>query len=167
MAINDIVFFVAVVLTVLPVLYLIFTRNLIRAVFALVITLLGIACLYVMMTAEFVAVVQLLIYAGGVIVLLVFGIMLTKRITGEGVYTKHRAVVISSVILACIFGSLAFQIVGMSFHFADEFERTIDQTNQIGILLLTNHLVAFELIAFILLLSLVGAAFLAKKSNEL
>ena len=90
MEIVDILFAFFGAMVVLPVIYMLITRNIIRAAFALVISLLGIAAIYVLLNAELMAVVQILIYAGGIIVLLIFGIMLTKRVSDEGVVSEHR-----------------------------------------------------------------------------
>lgn len=164
---SQVLFIFFAMVIVLPVIYLIFTRNIIRAAFALVISLLGIAAIYVLLNAEYMAVVQILIYAGGVIVLLIFGIMLTKRIEEEGVFTGHRGVM-TGVAASFGFLILLIKLIGSA---AGNWEvkgiEPVNQVRQIGVLFLTDHIIAFELVAFILLVALVGAAFLAKKSSDI
>lgn len=150
---------------VLPVLYLIFTSNIIRAAFAFAISLLGLAAIYVLLQAELMAVVQILIYAGGVIVLLIFGVMLTRRIGGDGVFTRHRGVVLGVLVSFGFFVMLCRWILGSGLGFAPETAGE-DQVRRIGVLFLTDHLIAFEVMAFLLLVALVGAAYLAKKSDN-
>lgn len=164
---SQVLFIFFASLVVLPVLYLVFTQNIIRAAFALVVSLLGIAAIFVLLNAEYMAVVQILIYAGGVIVLLIFGIMLTKRIEKEGVYTEHREVVVGTVAFFALLGLLGRMIYNSTANWEVKEMEPVDQVEQIGVLFLTDHLIAFELVAFILLVALVGAAFLAKKSNNL
>lgn len=159
-------FFFFATMTILPVVYLIFTRNIIRAAFALVISLLGLAALYVLLNSELMAVVQILIYAGGVMVLLIFGVMLTKRSAEDGVFTAHRNLLISGVGASTLFVALC-QLIGQSgLSFDSNKLSSVDQVKSIGVLLLTDHLIAFELVAFVLLVALVGAAFLSKKSAD-
>lgn len=159
------IFFAAMV--VLPVLYLIFTSNIIRAAFALVISLLGVAAIFVLLNAEYMAVVQILIYAGGVIVLLIFGIMLTKRIEKDGVFTGHRGEVIGAGTAFALLILLANMVYTSGLVWNAQEPTSFDQVEKIGQLFLTDHLIAFELVAFVLLVALVGAAYLAKKANNL
>ncbi|MEQ8580593.1 MAG: NADH-quinone oxidoreductase subunit J [Marinoscillum sp.] len=151
---------------VLPVLYLLFTNNIIRAAFAFVISLLGLAAVYVLLHAELMAVVQIMIYAGGVIVLLIFGIMLTKRVSEAGVFTQHRGVVLGGAVSTVFFLLLVKWILAAGLKWPNVEVSGQDQVRKIGILFLTDHLIAFEVIAFLLLVALVGAAFLAKKSGN-
>lgn len=166
---SNVLFVTFGVMVVLPVIFLIFTRNIIHAVLALVVALLGISAMYVLLKAEYLAVVQILIYAGGIIVLLIFGIMLTRRTGEQGVFTDHRGL-FGGALVFVFFLALLWKLI----HAAETFRHMegyvykpeADQVKELGVLFLTDHLIAFELIAFILLLALIGAAFLAKKSSE-
>lgn len=166
MAISKLIFFFFAAMTVLPVLYILFTGNIVRSAFALVITMLGVAAMYVLLQAEVMAVVQILIYAGGIIVLLLFGIMLTRRLSDEGVFAGHRGVVIGSLIALLFFGMLAKLLLTSGLQFEKPTEVVEDQVAHVGVLFLTDHIIAFELVAYLLLVALVGAAFLAKKSDN-
>lgn len=151
---------------VVPVLYLVFTSDIIRAAFALVVTLLGLAAMYVLLNAELMAVVQILIYAGGVIVLLIFGIMLTRRIGTDGVFSGHRNVVLGAGLSFVFFAMLVRWIGSSGLQWTASPDQEVDQVRTIGIAFLTDHLVAFEIVAYLLLVALVGAAYLAQKSNN-
>lgn len=163
---SKVIFFVFATMVALPVIYLVFTRNIIRAAFAAACSLLGIAALYVLLSAEFIAVVQILIYVGGITVLLIFGIMLTKRIDSGGVFTAHRGVFVGIAAFLGFLLVLSKLIFTSGMELSPDNAETGDQVRQIGVLYLTDHLLAFELVAFVLLVALVGAAFLAKKSNN-
>src|SRR5213594_2277602 len=67
-------------LTVLSAAVVVFSRSLIHSAFSLLFTFFGVAALYVMLGADFLAATQLLIYVGGILVLLLFGVMLTHKI---------------------------------------------------------------------------------------
>ena len=77
--IKQIIFFVFAVITVGGALFLLFTKNVFYAAFSLLLTLLGVSGLYVFAGADFLAVSQIMIYVGGILVLMIFGIMLTNN----------------------------------------------------------------------------------------
>ena len=158
------VFFALMV--VLPVIYLIVSNDVVRSAFAFVMVMLGLAAIYVLLNAELMAVVQILIYAGGVIVLMIFGIMLTKRGKEEGVFSEHRNILMASLVTLVSFGLLVKWIISAELLFTSYTGQGINQVNQVGVLFLTDHIVAFEVVAVLLLVTLVGAAFLAKKSSQ-
>lgn len=141
------------------------TKNVVHAAYALALTLIGIAGLYVLMNAELLAVVQILIYAGGVVILLSFGIMLTNRIGGQKVISESRNRFLGAISSLLIFAGFSTLIYQLDLH-SLEVIAISDAITQIGVSMLTENLVAFELIAFILLVALVGAAYLAKVSSD-
>ena len=144
---------------------MLWTKNVIHAAYGLAVVLLAIAGLYVLLNADFLAVVQIFMYVGGIVILLVFGIMMTNR-TKEGLpITKNINLVVGSFFCSTLFGTFAVVIwkSGIQWKLARLPE---NQVSFIGRELIANHVVAFELIAFLLLTVLVGSAYLAKKSTE-
>lgn len=166
MVLNNLILGLFAVIIVVPVLFMLFTSNIIRAAFAFAMALLGMAGLYVLLNAELMAVVQIMIYAGGVIVLLLFGVMLTKRKKTEGVFTKHRDVALGVGLVMVLFSLLVGWIGQSGLEWKESEPITQNQVTEIGILFLTDHLISFEIVAFLLLVVLVGAALLAKKSGN-
>ncbi|HSQ75876.1 MAG TPA: NADH-quinone oxidoreductase subunit J, partial [Bacteroidota bacterium] len=75
----DIVFYIFAAITVLSAFVVVFSRNLMYAACSLLFTFFGVAGLYILLHADFLAVTQILIYVGGILVLLLFGIMLTSK----------------------------------------------------------------------------------------
>ena len=145
---------------------MIVSKNVIHGAYSLAIVLLSMAGLFVLLNAEYLAVVQIFMYAGGVVVLLVFGIMLTNRSRKGPPLTNNRNVILSLifvVVLTSIISVVTWQS-GLSWEVIAEVD---NQTESIGRLFLTDYLLAFELIAILLLGVLVGTAFLAKKSTTL
>ncbi len=162
--IESLLFLVFGGLLLLATLFMIFTKNVIHGAYALAIVLLSVAGLFVLLNAEFLAVVQIFMYAGGVVVLLIFGIMITNRESNGPPMTSHGNVFLGSLVslgLLAIFGWIILQSDPDWF----KGEVSEDRVSELGMLFLTDHLIAFELIAFLLLAVLVGAALLAKKSN--
>ena len=161
---NAAIHILIVLLTLTGVALIVTTRNIIHAAYALALVLMSVAGIYVLLHAELLAVVQILLYAGGVVILLVFGVMLTNRLRGVEVVSTTRNKVIGGFISIALFAGLIFLFSGLEV----KRERVLvsDQVGDIAISFLTDHIIAFELIAFILLVALVGASYLAKKSAD-
>lgn len=153
------------VMVLLGVAIIVFTKNVVHAAYALGLALIGIAGVYVLLQAELLAVVQILLYAGGVLILLVFGVMMTNRLRGEKVMSGSKNQILSGIISLNLFAFLAYLISSIDFS-GSIATQPANQVESIGIAFLTEHIVAFELIAFILLVALVGAAYLAKMSSH-
>ncbi|MES9681954.1 NADH:ubiquinone oxidoreductase subunit J [Bacillus sp. AFS001701] len=132
---------------------------------SLVLTFISIAGIYVLLSAEFVAVVQILIYSGAVTILMIFGIMLTKHdIDSEKPKRNWRNI-------AALIGIVAFGVVmflgvnGLSID-ASDVDLATNNTKNIGLQLFTNHIVPFEVMSVLLLIALVGAIILAKSDDS-
>jgi NADH-quinone oxidoreductase subunit J len=144
---------------------LIFTENLIYAAFLLALCLLSIAGFYVIYNASFLAVIQILIYAGGILILIAFGIMLTNRSPDGKVTVGYHLLFFGSLVTLGM-ALLIYALVGSSTIESQEVLQTTGQVKEIGIRFLTQYILAFELIAFLLLVVLVGASYLGKKSQH-
>ena len=151
-------------ITLFGVIIIISTKNLVHAAYALALTLIGIAGIYVLLGSELLAVVQILLYAGGVVILLSFGVMMTNRLKGEKVLSESKNRMIAGIVSFAVFGMLSYLFSGLNLY--GNAPSQGDQVRTVGISFLTEHIVAFELIAFILLVVLVGASLLAKMSSD-
>lgn len=89
MTVADFVFYASAAITLAGAAYAVFSRNLVRAVFALLATFSGVSVLYGMLASDFISIVQLMVYVGGILVLMLFAVMLTSRI--ESVKESNRA----------------------------------------------------------------------------
>ncbi|HEV7347461.1 NADH-quinone oxidoreductase subunit J [Telluribacter sp.] len=153
-------------------LFILLTRNLMYAAFGLFLALLGVAALYVLAGADFLAITQLLVYVGGILVLLIFGIMLTRP-AGErpDASQPNRVVVVNdrrfwglllSVLLFCLF---SFTILAGNFALVGDTLISRSTIRTLGVELMTSHLLPFEIAGVLLLVALVGAAYLAVNRN--
>lgn len=132
---------------------------------SLVLTFISIAGIYVLLSAEFVAVVQILIYSGAVTILMIFGIMLTKHDI-ESEKPKRNWRNIAALIGIVVFGVVMFLGVnGLSID-ASDVDLATNNTKNIGLQLFTNHIVPFEVMSVLLLIALVGAIILAKSDDS-
>lgn len=143
---------------------ILFTRNVLYCAYLLAGSLLCLAALFVFAGSPFVAVTQILVYVGGILVLIIFGVMLTNRIEGRSVLTENRNVfsgvlvgIGMLVLLLKIFMSVNYPLIEITR------EATI---SGLGIKLLTDYLLAFEAIAMLLLAAIIGAAVMAKEETK-
>ena len=139
-----------------------FSRNIIYSAFSLLGTFAGVAGIYVLLGADFVAAVQLLIYVGGILVLILFAVMLTHRITDVQI-TNRAAGRIPALILVAILLALLIQTIRET-NWAKAKEIVYAPTSaKIGDLFLQDYLLPFELASLVLLAALIGAVVLARK----
>ena len=143
----------------------VFSRNIVHSAFALLFAFFGVAGIYVLLMADFLAVTQLMIYVGGILVLLIFGVMLTQRQIDVDIRTGTVQVIPALIIVSALAGTL----VGM--FWSTTWKTTsltpIEPTaSKIGELLLTNYLLPFEIASVILLVALIGAAMIARREKR-
>ena len=152
-------------LTVISALALLWVRQVLYAAFALLFTFLGMAGLYVLAGADFVAVVQILIYVGGVLVLLVFGIMLTQRPVPGSPPVSGRTNRFAGMLAAFgLFGLFFVVFLKANLSVLPAAQMPGDESGSIravGISLLTDNLLPFEIAGILLLVALIGAAYIA------
>lgn len=170
--IKQIIFFVFAAITVGGALYLLFTKNVLYAAYSLLLTLLGVSGLYVFMGADFLAVSQIMVYVGGVLVLLIFGIMLTHNKNPQRKTTEANKILITNhnVFWAVLVAVLLFLgylkvILEANFNIIGKQTHTGSTVNKIGVNLVTDYVFAFEIVGLLLLAALIGAAFIAKEKN--
>ncbi len=132
-----------------------------RAAFALLFTLFGVSALYLFLRADFLAATQLLIYVGGVLVLLLFGIMLTQRFVEVDIRTGRIQFGPSILAIAMLFGFLLFLIFKTPWQIQGPANFT-ESTAAIGTLLMTEWLLPFEIASILLFAALIGAVSLAR-----
>ncbi|PHA00298.1 NADH:ubiquinone oxidoreductase subunit J [Bacillus pseudomycoides] len=135
---------------------------------ALVFTFLSIAGLYFMLSAEFVGVVQILIYSGAITIIMIFGIMLTKHNDEEETRFGWRKLLVFLAVV--VFGAVMyFAVNNVGFENRSVQDGVLlheQNTLQIGELLYSKYIIPFELMSILLLVALVGAIVLAKKDEK-
>lgn len=145
----------------------VFSKNIMYSAFALLFTLFGVAGLYVLLNADFLAVTQLMLYIGGILVLIIFGVVLTSRITGIDVKsgTLGKVQVAAAGVLAVVIAVSLIAIAASTNWYLAASEEVNSTVTQIGNELLTRYLLAFEAASMLLLLAIVGAAVIARKKK--
>ncbi len=156
---SVIAFWVLAAVSVGSALMVVAVRNLIHAVVALIISFLGIAGLYVTLSADFVAVTQVLLYAGAVSVLILFAIVLTPRAERNNTETFLRFPALLLAVLVGFTMGLAALDTDWSIAARGGFEET---ASAIGEALLDKYVLPFEMASVLLLVSMVGAILLVR-----
>ncbi len=159
----EILFYIIIAVACFSAGFILFTNNILYAAFSFVVTLLCIAAIYIFSNAEFIAVSQIMIYVGGIIVLIIFGIMLTAKTKDD------KAVVGSHNKFLALISSLAIFVMLVSVIGAINFtkHKLVSGSNlqKIGEGIMTDYLLPFELAAVLLLIALIGATVIASKKE--
>ena len=137
------------------------SKNLFHAVLWLALALTGTAGVFLLLDAEFLAAVQLLLYAGGIITIVVFAIVVTERLIGERLTQTNMRIGGSALISAVL---LAFIVVVLGRHPlpAARPEMPGDLTRILGQAVLTRYVLPFELLAVLMLAGMLGAIYFAR-----
>ncbi len=139
-------------------------RKVVHMVLAVVLTFLSLAGLYVTLSAEFVAVVQILIYSGAISIMMIFGIMLTKHNSKERrTKTPVRTGLVGIGVI--VFFITVYYAIENLFYPTEATNLHVENTEQIGILIFSHYVIPFELVSVVLLVALVGAIILAKNKE--
>lgn len=162
MDISTAIFALIAAVTVGSAMMVAFSRNIIYSAFSLLGTFAGVAGLYVFLGADFVAAVQLLIYVGGILVLILFAVMLTHRITDVEI-TNRAAGRIPALILIAVFIYLLVQAIRETPWVKAKEIVYAATTGTIGNLFLNSYLLPFELASLVLLAAMIGAVVISRK----
>jgi len=151
-------------LTIASAMVVAFARRIVYSVFALLFTFFGVAGLYALMRADFLAATQVMIYVGGILVLLLFGVMLTHKISSVDLKSASIQRVPASVICLVLLGLLLVVIYKTPW---PQVVVPLDAPTapQIGRHLMGDFLLPFEVISFLLFAVLVGAALMARSDK--
>jgi NADH:ubiquinone oxidoreductase subunit 6 (subunit J) len=137
-------------------------RNVFYGALLLVVCLLALAGIYVLAFAEFIAVTQILIYAGGILVVIIFGIMLTTKISQKPLVVEHSYVMSGLLVAIGCFGLLSLVLSNESFVSPVRGAlRTVNSAQTIGVSLFSKYMLPFEIAGVLLLIALIGASVLA------
>lgn len=135
--------------------------NIIHAAVALLFTFFGVAGLYVFLSADFLAATQLLIYVGGILVLILFAVFLSRRIKSVEASNPARFLVPAGLVSALLAGGLVYVVTHT--RWAGKGVPTYEPTTaKIGELLMTKYLLPFEVASVLLLAALIGAALFSR-----
>ena len=160
-------FFLFAVVAVVGALGMLIVRSPVSSALWMIMTLFAIACLYITLDAEFIGVVQVLIYAGAIMVLFLFVIMLLNLDSMPRMeqldWRKVAAFVLGMAVLAELLAVISLRLDVLPEAVASSEAAEAASANNIGLALLTEHAFSLEMIGVLLLAATIGAVMLAKK----
>ena len=162
MDVSTAVFYLIALVTVVSAGMVALSRNIIYSAFSLLGTFMGVAGLYVFLGADFVAAVQLLIYVGGILVLILFAVMLTHRITDVEITNRAAGRIPALLVVGVLVYLLIATVKETTWMKAKEILFTAT-TAGIGDAFLYDYLLPFELASLVLLGAMIGAVVLSRK----
>ena len=158
---QNVFFAIIALVMVLAALKMVTTENIVHAALYLVIVLAGAAGMFILLGAEFIAVTQILVYIGAIIVLFLFGIMLTKGSfgteEGEFIEKSQMAVLVAVLIVTVASGSFID-----SFRYTELSREAPSTTAEIGDTIFSQFIIPFEAISVLLLAALIGSVVIAR-----
>ncbi len=165
MDLFKVVFYLFALITLVASSFVVFSKNIVRSAFSLLFALFGVAGLYVLLLADFLAVTQLMIYVGGILVLIIFGVMLTHRQVSVDMKTGTLQIWPALIITAALAGSL----VAISYSTEWKISPMVEAgptAPKLGEMLLGGYLLPFEIASVVLLVALIGAAMIARRERK-
>jgi NADH-quinone oxidoreductase subunit J len=167
---ETLAFYLVATLAALSALGCVISTNIVRMAMCLLGTLGGVALVYFLLAANFLGVIQLVVYAGGTLIVIVFGVMLTSRAYGIKLRPKRIEAVIGLLVCAALLAGLVGVLATTQWHAADATALASGPANNdvaaFGKQLLGPYLVPFELVSVLLLAVMIGAAYLAQPASR-
>lgn len=164
MSLDVLAFWLLAVVLVGSALAVVLSKNLFHAVLWLALALTGTAGVFLLLEAEFLAAVQLLLYAGGIVTIMVFAIVVTERLVGERITQTNRRIVAGALVVAALAGTIVTTIWRQPLT-APRPPLTGDVTRSIGEVVMTRFVLPFELLALLMLAGLMGAIYFARPDD--
>ena len=166
MSAQEYAFTVTAVIGSLAAIGVVASRNVVHAALYLLVALLSVAVTFLLLGAEFVGWVQILIYVGAIVILFLFGLMLTKAPIGRDSLDSRKTNRVAGVLVAgLLFAGLVF-LIQDAFPVSDPVVPPIEGGSvAIGEALFRDYVLPFEAVSFVLLAALIGAIVLARKDE--
>ncbi|MBI5420031.1 MAG: NADH-quinone oxidoreductase subunit J [Deltaproteobacteria bacterium] len=161
----DLIFYFVAALTVASAILVATLPNIIYSAVALLFSFAGVAGLYVFVSADFLAATQVLVYVGGILILILFAVFLSNRISTVKISNPVHFNWQAALLCLALFGVLSYTAVSTKFPVKPglSYQPT---TAEIGELLMTRYLLPFEVASVLLLAALIGAALLSRPEGE-
>lgn len=141
------------------------SRNLFHSVLWLALALTGTAGVFLLLEAEFLAAVQLLLYAGGIVTIVVFAIVVTERLVGERISQTSRRIGAGAVTSIAFIALVVNTILRQPLPAATTQPLPADLTRTVGESVLTRFVLPFELLAVLMLAAMLGAVYFARPED--
>jgi NADH-quinone oxidoreductase subunit J len=162
---GDLIFYAFALLTVLSGFFVVFSRNIVHAAFSLLFTLFGVAGLYAILGADFLAVTQVVVYIGGILVLVIFTVMMTRIPKGSAPRRGLDLYVPAGIFALALF-ALIYRVITSTVWPTRAPASPTATTAEIGTEFMTNYIFPFEYASLVILVAMIGAAILIRESKQ-
>lgn len=166
MEFTAILFYVFAILTIGSASIMVFSKNIVHSAFALMFTLIGVAAIYVLLYADFLAATQLLVYVGGILILILFGVMLTSQ---ESAKLNFKTITVN-VVPASILSVTALVLLTYVFTTTQWASRNLETPQEtveiLGTMLMSDYLLPFIIAGVLLLIAIIGSILMATRLNS-
>ena len=162
---HQILFFIFAAVAVAGALNLLIQRHPINSALSLIVVMGSLAVLYLLLGAEFLAAIQIIVYAGAIMVLFVFVIMLLNAGEEEHVGGSRVAAILGYPAVALLVGMAAWSVVRSSGSAELRLGHYVGSTEAIGYLVFRGFLLPFEVTSVLILIAIMGAVVLARKEE--
>ncbi len=159
--IGSIMFYIIAALIIFAAIKMIFSSNLIHSILFMVAAFIGIAFIYILLEADYLAIVQILVYVGAISILFVFGVMLTRRNTmaDSNKFNKYK---VYGIFVALALGIILIRILLMAKFGPTVVVEESSTIKAISGLMLNEYAIAFEVSGILLLVAMIGAIIIGK-----
>ena len=164
MSVEQVVFYIVAALAVLAGLGVVLSKDIVHSALFLVLALLLTAGVFVLLASEFLALVQILVYGGGITILVVFALMITHLRQAPQILDGPQKpfAIVAGLVLVAVLAIMAFETDWIG----NTEEVTPVTTRALGVTLFRDFAVPFEIASFVLLVALIGAVVLARTDDE-
>ncbi len=171
-AFSWLVFIGAGIVAIVASLLMVTRRNPVHSALWLIVTFFSIAIMYLSLNAQFIAVAQVIVYAGAIMMLILFVIMLihleteqeqTRKITGAKIIGAFITIILFLEIIAAV---ISFRVTGTKGPFTPEMLDSYGNVRSVGMVLYGKYMFPFEIASILLLIGIVGAVVLSKRRKE-
>ena len=162
--VSQLFFYLLSFIIIVSAIYVVSLRNIFHCALFLILALFGVAGIYILLEAEFLAAVQVLIYVGAVAILMIFAIMLTSRLAAKKIMQSNENVTLAIFICA---GFLLTSLGSFGYTIWRVVDNPLPENNTltIGKLLMTDYVLPFEVVSIVLLAAMIGAIVLARREK--
>jgi NADH-quinone oxidoreductase subunit J len=164
MTADALAFWVLAILLVGSALMVVLSTNLFHAVLWLALALTGTAGVFLLLEAEFLAAIQLLLYAGGIVTIVVFAIVVTERLVGERISQTNRRIAGGALASTAVFALVVSALVERPLATVKP-EVAGDLTRSLGEAVMTRYVLPFEMLALLMVAALLGAIYFARPDD--
>jgi NAD(P)H-quinone oxidoreductase subunit 6 len=166
MTVPQVIFWLMAALTVGSAVITAFSHNIVYSAFALLGAFAGIVGIYILLAADFVAMVQIFVYIGGILVLTIFAVMLTQGIGDVHVSNRAVGMVPALVIMLIVGAVMLYATLNTPWYTGKAVSAVVPTTYGIGNAFLDAYVLPFELASMVLLTALIGAVVISRQETR-